>query len=406
MTELTGTIAPVPALATAGRRGPDVRSDVHVSVERAPDLAELELIVTSRVSALYGDDIRAAALELLQAAEVRNARVRIDDQGALPFVIAARLEAALRRGGFLKGELRPPRAHESPPPTARDRVRRSRLYLPGNEPKFMVNAGLHRPDAVILDLEDSVHPEEKDAARLLVRNALRAIDFGAAERMVRINPWPLGLMDLEAVLPEAPDLILMPKTEHERQVVEVARAIRKFTPGRDIHIMPIIETALGIENAFAIAKADPFVVALTIGLEDYTADLGVAKTTEGAESLYARMRIVNAARAAGVQAIDSVYGDVQDLDGLKSWSERSRALGFEGMGCIHPRQIEVIHRAFAPTAAELEKALRIVAAYEVAQARGLAVVSLGTRMVDAPVVLRARRLVEQAHRQGLLENLP
>jgi citrate lyase subunit beta/citryl-CoA lyase len=118
------------------------------------------------------------------------------------------------------------------------------------------------------------------------------------------------------------------------------------------------------------------------------------------------MRIVNAARAAGVQAIDSVYGDVQDMDGLKSWSERSRALGFEGMGCIHPRQIEVIHRAFAPTAAELERALRIVAAYEDAQARGLAVVSLGTRMVDAPVVLRARRLVEQARRQGLLENLP
>jgi citrate lyase subunit beta/citryl-CoA lyase len=389
--EHLGIIAPVPAVASAGRRGPDVRSDVHVTVERVADVAELELIVASRVDPLYGDDIRAAALALLQAAGVRHVRVRIDDQGALPFVIAARLEAALRRGGFLNGDLRPPRAHEPPPPTARDRIRRSRLYLPGNEPKFMVNAGLHRPDAVILDLEDSVHHDEKDTARLLVRNALRAIDFGSAERMV---------------LPEAPDLILMPKTEHERQVVEVARAIRKFTPGRDIHIMPIIETALGVENAFAIAKADPFVVALTIGLEDYTADLGVAKTAEGAESLYARMRIVNAARAAGVQAIDSVYGDVQDMDGLKSWSERSRALGFEGMGCIHPRQIEVIHRAFAPTAAELEKALRIVAAFEDAQARGLAVVSLGTRMVDAPVVLRARRLVEQARRQGLLEHMP
>ena len=406
MTDYPGIIAPVPAVATAGRRGPDIRSDLHVSVERTSEVAELELVVSSRVEPLYGDDIRAAALALLQEAGARHVRVRIEDQGALPFVIAARVEAALRRAGLSKGELRPPRAYEPPPPTARDRLRRSRLYLPGNEPKFMVNAGLHRPDAVILDLEDSVHHDEKDSARLLVRNALRCIDFGTAERMVRINPWPLGLMDLEAVLPEAPDLILMPKTEHERQVIEVARAIRKFTPGRDIHIMPIIETALGVENAFAIAKADPFVVALTIGLEDYTADLGVAKTTEGSESLYARMRIVNAARAAGMQAIDSVFGDVQDMEGLKAWSERSRALGFEGMGCIHPRQIEVIHRAFAPTVAELEKALRIVAAYEEAQARGLAVVSLGTRMVDAPVVLRARRLVEQARRQGLLEMEP
>jgi citrate lyase subunit beta/citryl-CoA lyase len=270
----------------------------------------------------------------------------------------------------------------------------------------MLNAALHQPDAVILDLEDSVHPEEKDTARLLVRNALRCIDFGTAERMVRINPWPLGLMDLEAIVPEGPDVVLVPKVEHERQVVEVARAIRRFMPGREVHIMPILESALGVENALAIARADPYVVALTIGLEDYTADLGVVKTAEGAESLYARSRLVNAARAVGIQPIDSVYGDVGDVDGLRRWAERSRALGFEGMGCIHPRQIEVIHAAFAPSPDELEKAQRIVAAFDDAQRRGLAVVSVGTRMVDPPVVKRALRLVELARRQGLPEAQP
>jgi citrate lyase subunit beta/citryl-CoA lyase len=397
-----GTIAPVPAIATAGRRGADVRSDMYVSVEPT-EQGGIELLVESRVSSLYGDSIRTDVLELLQTAGVKNARVQVEDQGALPFVIAARVEAALRRAGYTTGDLRPAKTSPVPPPSPRDRLRRSRLYLPGNEPKFMLNASLHRPDAVILDLEDSVHHEEKDTARLLVRNALRCLDFGAVERMVRINPWPLGLMDLEAVVPEGPDLILIPKVEHERQVVEVARAVRQFMPGRDIHIMPILESALAVENAFAIARADPFVVALTIGLEDYTADLGVVKTAEGAESLYARTRLVNTARAAGVQPIDSVFSDVADTDGLRVWGERARALGFEGMGCIHPRQVQVIHEAFAPSEAELEKAQRIVAAFQDAQSRGLSVVTLGTRMVDPPVVLRAQRLVAQARRQGLLE---
>jgi citrate lyase subunit beta/citryl-CoA lyase len=167
--------------------------------------------------------------------------------------------------------------------------------------------------------------------------------------------------------------------------------------------MPILETALGIENAFEIAMASPAVAALTIGLEDYTADLGVRKTLDGAESLYARTRLVNAAAAAGIQAIDSVFGDVGDEEGLRAWARRSRSLGFEGMGCIHPRQVRPIHEAFAPSPAEIEKALRIVAAFEEAESMGLGVVSLGTRMVDPPVVLRAQRLVAMARKAGLIQ---
>jgi citrate lyase subunit beta/citryl-CoA lyase len=343
---------------------------------------------------------------VLEALGVKHARVAIHDEGALPFVIAARIESSARRAGLGEGTRVLPDRFPLPEPSARDRMRRSRLYVPGSEPKYFINAGLHGADAIILDLEDSVHPNEKDAARLLVRNALRAVDFLACERMVRINQLPLGLEDLEEIVPESPDLILIPKVESASQVIEASQKIAEIKANygitRPIWLMPILESALGIENAFAIAQASDRIAAITIGLEDYTADLGVAKTAAGAESLYARMRVANAAHAAHVQAIDSVYGDVADSDGLLRWGEASRAMGFEGMGCIHPIQIEIIHRAFAPTPSELEKALNIVAAYEDAQAHGLGVVSLGSKMIDAPVVQRALKLVARARQMGLV----
>jgi citrate lyase subunit beta/citryl-CoA lyase len=259
---------------------------------------------------------------------------------------------------------------------------------------------------VILDLEDSVHRGEKDAARILVRNTLRAVDFGSCERMVRINQLPLGLEDLAELVGESPDLILIPKVEEPEQVREVDRMIGEIKARhgiiRPIWIMPILESALGIENAFAVATASENVAALTIGLEDYTADLGVVKTAEGRESQYARSRVVNAARAAGVQAIDSVFSDVADMDALRRWGEASRAAGFEGMGCIHPGQIRVIHEAFQPTAVEIEKAQQVVAAFEEAQSKGLAVVSLGSKMIDPPVVQRALQLVERAKAMGVI----
>ncbi|HXZ43092.1 MAG TPA: aldolase/citrate lyase family protein, partial [Terriglobales bacterium] len=352
----------------------------------------------------YGDSILRQTREVLETLEVKHARVSIHDEGALPFVISARIETAAKRAGLGNGRKALPERVPLPEPSTRDRLRRSRLYLPGTEPKYFINAGLHAPDAIILDLEDSVHHAEKDAARILVRNALRAVDFGACERMVRINQLPMGLEDLAEVIPEAPDLVLIPKTEKPEQVMEVDRMIRELKDrhriDRPIWIMPILESALGIENAFAVATASPNTVALTIGLEDYTADIGVVKTTEGHETLYARTRLVNAAKAAGTQAIDSVFGDVADLDGLRRWGENSRALGFEGMGCIHPAQIRVIHEAFSPSPAEIDRALKIVAAFEDAQQRGLGVVSLGSKMIDPPVVERAKKLVARAKQMG------
>jgi citrate lyase subunit beta/citryl-CoA lyase len=389
--------------AEAGHYGKDVRSDLHVAIEPR-DSGGLEITLESRVGLYYGSSILSQTRQVLESLGVKHARISIHDEGALPFVISARIETAVKRTGLGSDKKVLPEQVSLPESTPRDRLRRSRLYLPGSEPKYFINAGLHGPDAIILDLEDSVHHAEKDATRILVRNTLRAVDFGNCERMVRINQLPLGLQDLTQVIPEEPDLILIPKVERPEQVSQVDRMIDELKSrdriDRPIWLMPILESALGIENAFAIATVSPNIAALTIGLEDYTADLGVAKTLDGRESLYARTRVVNAAKAAGIQAIDSVFSDVGDLEGLRHWGENSRALGFEGMGCIHPSQIPVIHEAFAPSQVEIEKAMKIVAAFEDAQQRGLGVVSLGSKMIDPPVVERARKLVARAKAMG------
>ena len=399
------TVAALVHAGEAGHCGSEIRSDLHLRIEPR-ERGGIHIDLQSRVQTYYGESILRQAEEVLEALGVRHAQLEIHDEGALPFVIAARIEAAARRAGLGEGTRVLPDRLPLPEPSARDRMRRSRLYVPGSEPKYFINAALHGPDGVILDLEDSVHVSEKDAARLLVRNALRAVDFLGCERMVRINQVPLGLEDLDETVPESPDLILIPKVESPEHVIEVDRRIEEVKAAygitRPIWLMPIIESALGIENALSIAKASLQVVALTIGLEDYTADLGVAKTSAGNESLYARQRVVNAAHAAGVQAIDSVFGEVGDLEGLRAWGLNSRALGFEGMGSVHPTQIPVIHEAFAPSMAEIERARKIVAAYDEAQEKGLGVVSLGSKMIDPPVVQRALKVMTRARAMGLV----
>jgi citrate lyase subunit beta/citryl-CoA lyase len=399
------TVATEARTGEAGHSGADIRSDLHVRIEPR-ERGGIAVDLESRVKAYYGESIRRQTEEVLEALGVRHAKVHIHDEGALPFVIAARIEAAVRRAGLGEGTRVLPDRIALPESSARDRLRRSRLYVPGSEPKYFVNAALHGADAIILDLEDSVHASEKDAARLLVRNALRAVDFLQCERMVRINQLPVGLEDLDEIVPESPDLILIPKVEDPSQIAEATARMTQIRADygvtRPIWLMPILESALGIENAFAIAKSSDEIVALTIGLEDYAADLGVVKTATGSESLYARQRVVNAARATGAQAIDSVFGDVGDMEGLRAWGLQSRGLGFEGMGCVHPLQIPVIHEAFAPTATEIERAHMVVTAYNEAQQKGLGVVSLGSKMIDPPVVHRALKLIARARAMGLV----
>jgi citrate lyase subunit beta/citryl-CoA lyase len=390
----------------AGRRGDTVRSDCWISVELTSSEG-VSISLKSRVEAMYGAAIRETVEKGLAALGIEHAAVEIDDAGALPFVIAARLEAAVKRANpEVDAEFLPDAQPWTTYGTTRDRFRRSRLYLPGDQSKLMINAGLHGPDAVILDLEDSVAPAEKDAARYVVRNALRTIDFQGAERMVRINQIPAGLDDLPYVVPHNPHVILIPKCEEPGHVTAVDERVRAILEEKKIsspvYLMPIVESALGCWRAYEIATASDLVVALTIGLEDYTADIGTQRTNEGRESFWARSQVVNAARAARVQPIDTVFSDVTDMDGLMASVLEAKGLGFDGKGCIHPRQIEVIHRGFTPAEAEIEKAKRIVVAFDEAERKGLGVISLGSKMIDPPVVKRALRTVALAVRSGIL----
>ncbi len=387
--------------ASAGRRGEKVRGDVWMAFE--PDASGLEVRLRSKVEALYGAATRALLQELLEGAGVRRGRLEVEDQGAYPWILRARLEAVLRKALDDPGLAVPP--EESPaslPPARRERPRRSRLYLPGNEPKYMLNAALHGPDGVILDLEDSVAPAAKADARSLVRHALHALDWRDCERMVRLNQGELGLEDLRSLAGAPLHLLLLPKVESADEVRRVDALVDELFPGQEIFFMPILESARGVLRAEEIAAASPRNVALTLGLEDLTADLGVVKTREGGETLWARSRTVLAAKACGLQAIDSVYGDVADEEGLRASCREAKALGFEGKGCVHPRQVRVVHQEFAPTPAEVEKACRIARAFAEARARGEAVVSLGSKMVDPPVVKRALATVRAAIEAGLL----
>jgi len=392
--------------AEAGRRGTDVRSDCWVRVTLT-DGGGVTVDLKSKVETMYGQSIRQLVGDMMQAFNVPNARVEMEDAGALPFVLMARIEAAVRRLGLEIGQgYLPEFAPAAYYPTRRDRFRRSRLYLPGNEPKFMLNAGLHKADGVILDLEDSVAPAVKDEARLLVRNALRTIDFGGSERMVRINQGRRGLEDLDCIIPHNVHVVLIPKVEDKDQIKEVDKHVHHLLKehgiDRPVYLMPIVESALGAIKAYKIARASERIVALTIGLEDYTADIGTQRTNEGRESFWARCQVVNAARAAGLPPIDTVFSDINDMDGLRASVLEAKGLGFEGKGCIHPRQIAVIHEAFAPSTAELEKAQKIVAAFKDAEARGLGVVSLGSKMIDPPVVKRALHVVKLAEAVGMI----
>lgn len=390
-------------IATAGNRGDSVRSDCFVQLE-VKQSGGLNIELTSKVAALYRKDIHHLCETILKHFKIEHAVLHIEDKGALPFTMAARIEACVKQ---LFPNVQPyllPVLPQNENNTPRDQNRRSRLYLPGNNPKLMLNAGIYGSDGIILDLEDSVAPDKKAEARFLVRNALRSVDFYGTERMVRINQIPAGLEDLDDIVPHPVNLILIPKCESKENIIAVEERIAQITGKKNetIHLMPIIESALGVEKAFEIASASENIVALAIGLEDYTADLGAQRTYEAKESFYARTALVNAARAAGKQAIDSVFSDIEDMEALKANVKESKSLGFSGMGCIHPRQVAFINEGFAPDVAEIEKAKRIVEAYHQAVANGSGVVALGSKMIDPPVVKRALKVIETAISTGQL----
>ncbi|MCQ2273829.1 MAG: citrate (pro-3S)-lyase subunit beta [Bacteroidales bacterium] len=290
----------------------------------------------------------------------------------------------------------------------KDRLRRTMMFVPGNNPSMMTDAYLYGPDSIMLDLEDSVTMAEKDAARLLVHNALKTIDYGNTEMVVRINPLntPYGKKDVEAVVSAGVNVIRMPKTETAEEVKELEAEIIKVEErlgcvGRT-QIMAAIESALGVINAYAIATASKRMMGIALGAEDYTASLKTPRTDAGTELLMARQTIVVASRAAGINCFDTVYSNLNDMDAFRREVEAIKALGFDGKSIINPRQIEVVNEVFAPKQKDIEKALRIKAAIKEAAAKGSGVISLNGKMVDKPVVIRAEHTIELAIASGIL----
>ncbi|KAH3756870.1 ATP-citrate lyase [Pelomyxa schiedti] len=341
----------------------------------------------------------------------QSVTVTIGDCSSLPWVMAARIEHAvkctfpevLQAPPFLL-PLDPNVPDQSTIAINPDHLRRSQLYIPGRDPYMMSKAGSSGEDGAIFDLEDAVAPPLKAASRILVRNALRALDFRNAERLVRINQGAEGLQDISVILPYCHvDGLVIPKVDIRREI-EILEShicqVCKWESSR-VALFPLIETAVGIENINDILRPPHHILGICMGLEDYTADCGMIKSPSNEESSYAIRRLANAAHAARVPPLDTVFGDFGNIDGLKTSITLAKSLGYVGKRCVHPKQITICNSCFAPTEQELTRAKDIVRAFNKAGASG--VVALGAKMIDRPVVLRAQKTIATAIKLGILK---
>jgi citrate lyase subunit beta/citryl-CoA lyase len=283
------------------------------------------------------------------------------------------------------------------------------LFVPGNDPGKLFNAGIYGADSIVFDLEDAVSVNEKDSARDLVRNAITYNEY-PCEVGVRINhiSTPFGYDDLREIIKARPAFIRVPKSEDVADIIAVDDLITQLerTHGYEageIKMVLTIETALGIINSYHLAKASKRVVAIGIGAEDLAADLETNRTKTGQEILFARSQLLLSARAAKVQALDNVYADVSNEEGFIADTLLGKELGFSGKSVIHPNQIETVHRVYTPTSDEVIKAQQIIGAYQEALARKSGVIALNGKMIDGPIVARAERTLRYAQAVGLLK---
>jgi len=282
--------------------------------------------------------------------------------------------------------------------------RRTMLYIPGNNPAMIQQGGIYGADSILLDLEDAVALNQKDAARTLVRNMMKVVDFYDTEVCVRINhlSTPFGMADLEEIVPLQPSAIRYPKTESPEEVAELLKIIEKIEdrhglPHNKMNLHAMIETAMGVQNVFNIASMFSRVDAITIGGQDLTADMNIIYTPDGAGIDFARKRIVMAAKASHIDVIDTVFPDVNDEEGLRRETEYAKKIGFTGKAVINPRQIDIIHEVFTPTEDEIRKAYRIVKEFRTNSAAGIGVFAIDGKMIDAPVVSRAEYILRLAN---------
>lgn len=281
------------------------------------------------------------------------------------------------------------------------RARRCILYVPGSDARKMAKAAALGADCVCFDLEDGVAWNQKENARPLVARALRELNFGVSEKLARINAIGSGMerADLEAVVPARPDAIVIPKVSDAEQIKWVSETIQRLETGDSpIVLIGMIENARGLMNVREIASADARLRALIFGAEDYAADVGATRTREGLEALYARSAIVAACAASGIQAIDLLYLDFRDPQGLRTEATRGAQLGYAGMQAIHPNQVEIVQAAFTPSADAIANAQRIVEAARDHLNAGHGAFALDNKMVDMPIIKAAERVLARARR--------
>ncbi len=290
-----------------------------------------------------------------------------------------------------------------------EKLRRTMLYVPGNNAGMVKDAHIYRSDSVMFDLEDSVSLNEKDSARILIFNALKTLDYEGIETVVRINglDTPFGMDDIKAMVRAQPDIIRIPKADTANDIIEIEALIEKeekkagIEPGK-IKLMAAIEGPLGVINAYSIATASKRLVGIALGAEDYVTNMKTKRSPEGTEILFARSQIVTAARAAGIYALDTVYSDVNNEEGFIEEVKLIKQLGFDGKSVISPRQIGPTHRIFTPEQKEIDFALRVIEAIKEAGEKGSGVISLDGKMVDKPIVNRAERVLAMAKASGIL----
>ncbi|MFL0269012.1 citrate (pro-3S)-lyase subunit beta [Candidatus Clostridium radicumherbarum] len=292
-----------------------------------------------------------------------------------------------------------------------ERLRRTMMFLPASNPSMVRDAYIYGADSLMFDLEDAVALTEKDSARFLIYNALKTIDYGNTELVVRINGLdsPFGREDIEAVVRAGVHVIRLPKTERKEDIHAVEAVIEEVERkcGRDVgstKMMAAIESPIGIINAFEIATASKRLIAVALGAEDYVTNLKTKRYPDGMELLGARSQIVIAARAAGIYALDTVYTEVDNEEGFRREVELIKQLGFDGKSVINPRQIKPVHEIYTPSEKEINKSISIVRAAKEAEEKGLGVISVNGKMVDKPIVERAERILQLAAASGLNVN--
>ena len=290
------------------------------------------------------------------------------------------------------------------------KLRRSMLFVPGANAAMISNTFIYKPDSIMFDLEDSVALAEKDTARMLVAHALQHPLYRELETVVRVNPLAseFGLLDLNAVVRAGTDIVRLPKTDSAQDIIDMDVAITEIEKacGRAVgstQLLAAIESAQGILAVNDIAKASPRLMGIALGAEDYVRNMKTERSPDGIELLFARSSILHAARANGLMAFDTVYSDARNEEGFLREATLIKQLGFDGKSLINPNQIVLIHNLFAPTQKEVDHAERVIAAAEEAERNGSGVVSLNGKMVDTPIIERAKLVLQRAAASGIRE---